>query len=192
MVRLRIHRADGKIGSYMQDDPGRTTYLLKRLDPETLFCSGPIVIGVHNPFSIVSADEICWIEVETPGKALKRMPGGIERISRIPGREEYEALLARQWPLWMKYRKSRRGELLEALIELSLRSGESLFLHAAGVVANVNIVDELFGVPAICADSPPGGTLYINPKGITRARIYHSKDRVDYPSGFWMAEAEDI
>lgn len=192
VMRLRIHRTDGKTGRYVQSDPDRSAILLKRFDPDHLFRSGPIVIGVHNPFSIINADEICWIEIESEQKALTRRPSGIEQIRRIAGRAEYEELLAKQWPLWMKYRKGRKGELLEALVELSLRSGEAVFLHVFGVVDNVNIVDELFGAPAICADSPAGGTLYINPKGVTRARIYHSKDRIEHLNGFWMAEAEDI
>lgn len=191
-MRLRIHRTDGKTGSYVQTDPGRISHLLKRLDPNTLFSSGPLVIGVLNPFSIINADEICWVEVETRRKTLKRLPKGIEQIRWMAGRQEYETQLSKQWPLWMKFRRGKKGDFLEALIELSLRSGQSLFLHVTGVVDDVNLVDEFFRVSAICADFSPNGTLYINPKCITRARIYHSKDHVNYPDGFWMAEAEDI
>jgi len=191
-MRLRIHRTDGKTAAYVQTDPGRISYLLKRLDPDTLFSSGPLVIGVHNPFSIINAEEICWVEVETQGETLKRLPKGVDRIQQIPGRLDYEAALSKQWPLWMRFRRGKKGDLLEALVELSLRSGESVFLHVTGFVDDVNLVDEFFRVPAICADFSPDGTLYINPKCITRARIYHSKDQVNYPDGFWMAEAEDI
>lgn len=191
-MRLRFHRTDGKTASYVQTDPDRVTYLLKRLDPDTLFSSGPLVIGVLNPFNIINADEICWIEVETDRETPKHQRKGIEQIRRMSGRQEYEMQLSTQWPLWMKFRRGKKGDMLEAFVELSMRSGQSLFLHVTGIVDDVNIVEEFFGVPAICADFSPDGTIYINPKCVTRVRIYHSKDQVNYPYGFWMAEAEDI
>ena len=191
-MHLRIHRTDGKTGRYSQNDPGRVEVLLTRLDPAKIFCSGPIAIGVHNPFNILNPDEICWIEVETELPTVIRLPTDVDRAVRLSGRDEYEAHLAKQWPRWMKFRKGKKGELLEALVELSLRSGEQVFLHVVGKVGSANIVDEIFSAPAICAMFPPSGTIYINPKTITRARIYHSKDRIDYEDGFWMAEADDL
>jgi hypothetical protein len=56
-MRLRIHRSGGKIGTYRQDVASRAKMLLKRIDPRTLFSSGPIVIGVLNPFSVINPDE---------------------------------------------------------------------------------------------------------------------------------------
>lgn len=191
-MHLRVHRTDSKTGSYVQTDPTRVAILLKRLDPQTLFSSGPIVIGVHNPFSILNADEICWIEIKSKRKTIRRLPQGIEQVRYMAGRQEYEDYLSKQWPLWMKFRKGKKGDLLEALIELSMRGGESVFLHVTGIVDDINIIDEFFRVPAICATYSPNGTVYINPRNIIRARIYHSKDRVNLPDGFWMAEAEDI
>lgn len=92
----------------------------------------------------------------------------------------------------MKFKKSAKGDLLEALVELSLRGGESVFLRVFGHVGDINLIDAVFGLPAITATAPPNLTTYINPKTIIRARVYHSKDRVNYPSGIWVAEADDI
>lgn len=191
-MHLRVHRSDGKTGHYRQEVSSRIAALVKRLDPHTLFRSGPIVIGAHNPFSILNADDVCWIEVESKQAMETTLPTGITTLRRLSGREEYERILANQWPRWKAFKKSEEGDLLEALIELSLRSGESQFLHAQGVVTTVNLVDEFFQVPAITATFSPHGTIYINPKSIVRARVYHSKDRVSYPTGLWCAEADDI
>ena len=191
-MRLRVHRTDGKTGQYSQNEPPRAMVLAKRFDPARLFNSGPIVIGVHNPFSIINPDEICWIEVETDLALPRTLPKNVERLHRISNREAYEAMLARQWPGWMKFRKGKKGDPLEALIELSMRSGESVFLHVLGAVGETNLVDEFFGVPAIIASIDVRGALYINPRSIARARVYHSRDRVSFPDGFWMAEADDI
>ena len=191
-MRLRIHRTDGKTGSYSQDDERRASMLARRFDPETLFCSGPIVIGVSNPFSVLNPDEVCWVEVETELPTPQALPDSVEQVRRLSGREEYEALLARQWPLWRKNPQSRPGELLEALVELSFRSGKSLYLHVTGRVADKPLAELIFGASAITATFDPGGTLYVNPKCIVRARVYHSKDKVDYPQGIWVAEADDV
>ncbi len=191
-MRLRVHRTDGKTGRYSQKDPPRAAMLAKRFNPATLFSSGPIVIGMHNPFSIINADEICWIEVETDLILPKALPKNVDRLHRLSGRKEYETLLAKQWPGWMKFRKGKKGDPLEALLELSLRSGESLFLHVVGTVGETNLVQEIFGVPAISAGIDTAGIVYINPKSIVRARVYHSRDQIKFRNGFWMAEADDI
>lgn len=191
-VRLRVHRTDGKTGLYSQKDPRQALIFAKRFDPAKLFTSGPIVIGVHNPFSIINAEEVCWIEVETELILPKTLPRDIDRLHRLSGREEYESMLARQWPQWMKFRKGRKGDPLEALIELSMRSGESVFLHVIGAVGETDLVREFFGVPAIAASINLPGAVYINPKAIVRARVYHSRDQVKFSDGFWMAEADDI
>ena len=191
-MRIRIHRSDGRTGTYTQDAPDRAAVLQKRLDPEHIFSSGPIVIGVHNPFSMLNPDEICWIEVETDLPLQKPLPADIDHVRKLSGRVEYESLLAKQWPRWMKFRKGRKGDPLEALIELSMRGGESLFLHVTGSVSETDLVKEIFGVPSIAVSNPQTGAVYINPKCIVRARVYHSRDRINFPSGLWVAEADDI
>lgn len=192
-MRLRIHRSDGKVGNYHQGIASRAAVLLKRLDPHTIFSSGPIVIGVLNPFTVLNADEICWIEIETDLEVKFSLPEHVDQVRKLSGREEYEALLSSQWPRWMKFRKSQEGDLLEALVELSMRSGESLFLHVTGTVTQTNLlVDAFFGAPVIMATYSPNGTLYINTKCIVRSRVYHSRQEVDYPKGLWFAEADDV
>lgn len=191
-MRIRVHRSDGKVGVYSQDVAHRAEVLIKRLDPATLFTSGPIVIGIHNPFSILNPDEVCWVEVESELPAQRTLPPGIQSLRMLAGREEYEALLAGQWPQWRKFRKGAKGDLLEALVELSLRGGGTVFLHVVGVVEDVNLAHEFFGVPAITASLGPDRVAYINARCIVRARVYHSKDQVEYPSGIWFADADDI
>ena len=192
-MRLRIHRSDGKIGTYRQDIASRAKMLLKRIDPRTLFSSGPIVIGVLNPFSVINSDEVCCIEVETDHALELLLPEHIDRVEKLASLEEYEALLARQWPRWMSFRKNQDGDLFEALIEVSLRNGESIFLRVTGQVSKSSkLVDAFFHPPVIMATYPPNGTLYINTRCIVRSRVYHSRQQVDYPDGLWFAEADDI
>ncbi len=191
-MHLRIHRTDGKTGSYHQKEPARAALLLKKLDPRHIFSSGPIVIGTHNPFSVLNPDDICWIEIETNLPTSVVLPDQVDQVRRLSGREEYEALLSTQWPQWMKFKMSKEGDLLEALVELSLRGGESLFLHVTGKVTKISLVDAFFGAPVIPATFAPHGTVYINTKTIVRARVYHSKDKINYPPGLWFAEADDI
>lgn len=191
-MKLRIHRTDGRTGAYSQTVKTRAKTLIDRLDPMTLFERGPIVIGVVNPFSVLNPDEVCWIELQTDEPVRRRLPQYIDTVTRLRDREEYEALLAQQWPRWRKYRKGEPGDLFEAMVELSLRSGESLYLRLSGRVGPVDLVGEVFSRGALCASFAPNGTVYINPKCVVRARIYHSRDRVDVPNGLWVAEADDI
>lgn len=189
---LRIKRTDGKAGTYRQDIDRRSAVLLQRLDPNTIFRSGPIVIGTHNPFSVINPEEICWVEVETTRKTIKSLPKNVEQIHRLSDREEYEHLLAQQWPLWKQYPKANLGDLLEAFVELSFRGGDALYLRVAGYLSDSSLIDAIFGLPAVTATYEPNGTLFINPRTIVRARVYHSSDKVTYPSGIWIAEADDI
>jgi hypothetical protein len=191
-MKIRIHRTDGKTGHYTQDDPRRVAMLLQRFDPKRLFRSGPIVIGTLNPFSILNPDEICWIEVESEQDAALLNPKGIEQVQRLTGRDEYEKLLAQQWPRWRANNHHKPGDLLEALVELSFRDGGALYLRAMGYVTEASLVDMVFAAPAITATFAPHGTVYINPKCVVRARVYHSKAEVNYPDGIWVAEADDI
>ncbi|MEQ1515592.1 MAG: hypothetical protein ABL931_03780 [Usitatibacteraceae bacterium] len=191
-MHLRLHRADGKFGKYHQDDLRRAQVLARRFDPATLFCSGPVVIGMLNPFSVIHPDEICWVEVETELKLKLEYPQNVETIRKLSGRGEYEEVLARQWPLWRINKLNIPGDMLEAVAELSFRGGEMLYLHITGRVADAPLPDLIYGAPAISATISPHGALYINPKGIVRARVYHSRGQVEYPMGLWFADAEDI
>lgn len=191
-MRIRIVRTDGKTGTYTQGTERRAAMLVRRLDPRTLFRSGPVVIGELNPFTVLNPDEICWIEVETRQEAPGLPIDNIERLRRLADRAEYEALLSRQWPRWQKNPKGKAGDLLEALVELSFRGGAELYLHVTGRVSEVSLVDAIFGVPAICANFDPDGTIYINPKALVRARVYHSISQVTYPTGIWVASADEI
>ena len=191
-IRLRTHRTDGKTGTYSQDDPRRAAALAARLDPQKIFCSGPIVIGVLNPFSVLSADEVCWIEVDTVLPMKQLHADGVERVVKLPDRKAYEEILARQWPLWRKAHSLAREGLLEALVELSFRGGDVLYLRVFGIRNEIPLVESFFGVPAITAEIESGGAVYANPRCIVRARVYHSAGEVSYPDGLWFAEADDI
>lgn len=191
-MKIRITRTDGKCGSYTQGTERRAAMLIRRLDPKTLFCGAPVVIGEHNPFTIINPSEICWIEVETRLETLKFPMPHIDHVRRLADRSEYEELLSRQWPRWQKNSKGKPGDLLEALVEINFRGGAALYLHVTGFVAQTSLVDAIFGVPAITANFEPDGTSYINPKAIVRARVYHSVSQVAYPAGIWVAAADDI
>lgn len=192
-MRLTTYRSDGKTGKYVQGNARRAVVLAKRLDPQKLFCSGPIVIGELNPFSILNPDELCWVEVQSSGQELARIvPPDVEHVRKLSGREEYERVLARQWPRWRKSPSGEPGGMMEALVELSFRGGHVLYLRVIGHVSEVPLTEMIFGLPAITATFEPGGTLYANPKCIVRARVYHSLGKVKYPSGLWCAEADEI
>ena len=192
-MRLSICRTDGKTGNYLQDNLRRAQMLSLRLDPQTIFCSGPIVIGVLNPFSILNPDEVCWVEVHSTELEMKRsLPPSIEQVRKLAGRDEYEAVLERQWPRWRNNAKSEPGDLLEALVQLCFRGGSELYLHVTGYVASKRLTDLIFDTPAISVASEPDGMLYVNPKCIVRARVYHSMTEVTYPEGLWCAEADEL
>ena len=192
-MHVRIHRTDGKTGSYSQGNQARAEVLLTRLQPDTLFRSGPIVIGEHNPFSVLNPEHINWVEVHAPGHTLPVLQApGIERMVMLAGRQQYEEILERQWPRWRLMRKSSPGDLMEALVELSLRGGSELYLRITGVVTHIPLSELVFGQPAITAHIEPDGVVYVNPHSIVRARVYHSLGEVQYPAGLWFAEADDI
>lgn len=191
-MRLRVHRTDGKTGSYFQDNPRRAEVLAKRFDPSTLFRSGPIVIGVLNPFSVLNADEVCWVEVETELPLPIIHPPGVDELRKLSGREEYEEILARQWTKWIGIGKHAEGDLMEALVEISLRSGDTLFMHVLGRVTRMSLPDLLLGESATVATIKPHGAIYVNPRTVVRFRVYHSVGKIEYPAGLWFAEADDI
>jgi len=190
-MRLTIHRSDGKSGKYFQDDAGRAAILARRLDPATLFTSGPIVIGILNPFTILNADEVCWVEAETERELTSALPPGVKRLRKLAGRDEYENILARQWPRWRQAAGEPR-DLMEALVELSFKGGAVLYLHVIGQVTQEPLTDLIFSQPAVTASFEPHGTVFINPRSIVRARVYHSLQSVQYPAGLWCLETDDI
>lgn len=196
-MRLQIHRSDGRTGRYVQDNQRRASALMVRMDPGTLFLSGPIVVGVHNPFTVLNPDEVCWIRIDEvsqlPGCEFRTcLPPGIDSVRWLPSREDYEHILARQWPKWRTQAGANNAGLLEALVELTLKSGERMHLHILGQAVAGPLADMVFSPPAITASAGEDGMFYINPRAIVRARIYHSRETVHYPNGILMVEAEDI
>lgn len=192
-MRLTTYRSDGMTGRYQQGNTRRAQVLARRLDPATLFNSGPIVIGELNPFTLLNPDELCWVEVQSGGLELAvSLHESVDKVRKFTGREEYERVLARQWPRWRKAQAGARADLLEALVELTFRGGHALYLHVTGRVVDTPLSELIFGSPAICATFEPDGTVYANPKCIVRARVYHSMSKVTYPNGLWCAEADEI
>lgn len=193
-VHLTVFRGDGRSGRYVQADPRRAAMLAHRLDPATLFASGPLVIGVLNPFTVLNADEVCWIEVQgAAGIALpEALPRGVDGIRKLESREAYEAHLARQWPRWRETGQGREHALVEALVELSFRGGHMLYLHVTGREMRLPLTHAIFGQAATTARIEGGGMAYVNPRAVVRARVYHSRQSVDYPEGLLFMEAEEI
>lgn len=192
IVHTVIHRTDGKAGRYVQDDRRRALTLAQRLTPERVFTSGPIVIGTKNPFSVLNPEEVCWIEVDSAAGLACPLPPHIDQVRLLAGREEYEAILTRQWSLWRRQPVQGAPAFVEALVELSLRNGQSLYLHVLGRESTLGLAECVFGPHAITADLDPEAKAFINPRCIVRARVYHSRHDVTYPDGIWVAESEDI
>lgn len=191
-LRLRVWKTDGRVGSYTQAQPNKAATLVGRLRAETLFRSGVLVVGTLNPITLINTSEVAWIEVETSLPCPQHRLPGIEEATKIGKRDEFNELLLRQWPKWRKLRKSKPGDLLQSLVELTFRGGLQLHLHVRGVVSDRFSLETLFEEPAITAVLPAGGALYVNPKSLVRVRIYHSKHEVVYPSGIFVAEADEI
>lgn len=189
-LRLAVYRADGGVGRYVQDDAGRAAMAARRLDPATMFRSGPIVIGTLNPFTLLNPDQVCWIEAESTLALPRALPPGVDSLRKLGSRAEYENILARQWPRWRRDHPATR--LLEALVELSFKGGATLHLHVTGEVTDAPLTELIFGGNAITASLDSGGLAYVNPACIVRARVYHSLKEVDYPAGLWCMEADDI
>ena len=191
-LRLRVWKTDGRVGKYTQASPNKAEMLVKRLCPDTLFKSGVLVIGTLNPITLLTASEVAWIEVETKLACPQHPMPGVDGATKIESRKEFDELLLQQWPKWRKLRKGKPGDLLQSLVELTFRGGLQLHLHVRGVVNDNLSLETLFEQPAITATLPHGGALYVNPASMVRARIYHSKHEVKYPSGIFVAEADEI
>ena len=192
MLRLSIWKTDGRVGSYTQANANKAGMLVRRLQPDTLFSSGVLVIGTLNPMTLINTSEVAWIEVETNLPCAQRAVPGVDETTKIETRAEFDELLLKQWPKWRMMRKSQDGDLLQSLVELTFRGGLQLHLHVRGVVRNDVQLEMLFDQPALTAVLPKGGALYINPKTLVRARIYHSKHEIAYPPGIFVAEADEI
>lgn len=95
MLNTRIHRADGKVGSYSQPSPGAAERVLHRLTAERIFASRSVAIGVSNPFNLINTEHVCWVEVETDLTVDCTLSPGFDHVTQLADRSEYEALLAR-------------------------------------------------------------------------------------------------
>jgi len=191
-VRLRVCRTDGGIGRYSQTDPRRAAMLVQRLASETIFSSGVISIGTHNPMTLLRADDVAWIEVKTALPCPQTAIPDIESAEMLAGKKQFDDLLAQQWPRWIQRPSSATGDLMQSLVELSFRGGAVIHLNVLGRVGKKVNPQHLFAAPVITAVIAGGGALYINPRTLVRARIYHSLKEVHYPDGILVAEADEI
>lgn len=191
MLKIKVHRADGKVGTYSQPDAGAAERVLHRLVPDRIFASRSIVVGVKNPFNIINTEHVCWVELHTDLPLQYAPRSDFEHVTLLPGRAEYEAILARQWSKWRTTFQDNAKGLLEALIEVSLIDGSAIYLHALGH-SPMSLEALLEPKDAIVATIAPEGVAFINPRNVVRVRIYHSENKVDYPAGLWFVEADDI
>lgn len=191
-VQLRVCRTDGGIGRYTQNDPRKAAVLMQRFVPKTMFTADVIVIGTQNPMTLIRAEEVAWITVKTALPCPQFQFPDIERSEMLSGKKQFDELLAQQWPRWRKTPSAAPGALLQALVELTFRGGSSVYLNALGVLGDRLKPQRIFSSPAITAEIPGGGAIYINPRALVRARIYHSLREVRYPNGILVAEADEI
>lgn len=192
VVQLRVCRTDGGTGRYSQADPRKAAVLIKRFASTTMFSSGVMVIGTSNPMTMIKADEVAWITVKTAQPCPQFRFPDIDRCEMLAGKTKFAELLAQQWPRWRNTPSSAPGGLMQALLELTFRGGSSVYLNALGVVGDKLAPQHLFTMPVITAVIPGGGAIYINPRALVRARIYHSLREVRYPDGVLVAEADEI
>ena len=192
VLHLSVWKTDGRVGNYTQVNADKAGTLVRRLQPDSLFSSGVLVIGTLNPMTLINTSEVAWIEVATKLPCPQHAMPGVEETTKIETRQEFDELLLKQWPKWRVMRKNKPGDLLQSLVELTFRGGLQLLLHVRGVVDNDLHLEMLFDQPALTAVLPKGGALYVNPKTLIRARIYHSKHAVNYPPGIFVAEADEI
>jgi hypothetical protein len=192
LLQLRICRTDGGIGRYSQFDPRKAAVLVGRFSANTMFSSGIIVVGTSNPMTLIKADEVAWIAVKTALHCPQFKFPDIDRCEMLAGKKKFAELLAEQWPRWRKTPSRTRGGLMQALLELTFRGGSCVYLNALGVVGDKLAPQGLFTAPVISAAIPGGGAIYINPRALVRARIYHSLREVIYPDGILVAEADEI
>ena len=192
LLQLRIGRTDGGTGRYSQSDPRKAAVLLSRFAATTMFSSGVIVIGTSNPMTLIKADEVAWIAVKTALPCPQISFPDIEQCEMLAGKKKFDELLAAQWPRWRKTPSSAPGGLMQALLELTFRGGSCVYLNALGMVSEKIAPQRLFTAPVISAAIPGGGAIYINPRALVRARIYHSLSEVMYPDGILVADADEI
>jgi hypothetical protein len=190
-LRLKLQRTDGKVGTYVQHDPRLVRALLVRLRPEKLFGRDLITIGIANPFTVLNASEVCWIEVETGEPMAAQIAPVDYQCTRLPSRQAFEESLGARWMTWIHHSKPDGSGLFEALIELNFRGGASLFLSLSSSENNAS-PEVIFSAAAIVARGEAGQIVLINPKALLRCRVYHNHGHPELPEGLWFAEAEDI
>ncbi len=83
------------------------------------------------------------MEVETDVPLAIARPPGVEVLRRLSGKPEYEEILARQWPKWIGGAKSEEGDLMEALVEISLKGGGEVYVHVLGRVTSMSLPEVL-------------------------------------------------
>lgn len=191
-MKLKVVRTDGGTGAYAQADERQSRALLWRLHPDRVFLSGPITIGIRNPFTVLNPDEICWIEVASSDPPQRLSHSSFDRITLLADRTAFEASLAQKWMRSMSLAGRNRDGLFEAFVELRFRGGRTAYLDVVGRESMTPAPEVVFTAPAIVADAPDGTVHYINPRALVRSRVYHSRMDPELPDGLWFAEAEEI
>ena len=191
-MKLTVIRTDGGVGPYSQSDERQSRALICRLKPDTLFCSGPVVIGVLNPFTVLNPDEICWIEASAADPLPRLADSRFEFVGVLRDRAEFEQKLASHWMSWMSMSGRNTAGLFQAMVELNFRGGRATYIEVRGRETNTPAPQEVLALPAIVAESAEGSVHYINPRAISRMRVYHSRIDPDLPDGLWFAEADEI
>ena len=108
VLRLSIWKTDGRVGNYTQANANKSGILVRRLQPDSLFSSGVLIIGTLNPMTLINTNEVAWIEVATNLPCPQHAIAGVEETTKIETREEFDDPDFNPVPAWRRLKAKQR------------------------------------------------------------------------------------
>lgn len=191
-LQIRVHRLDGSISSFVQDDLEKSRRILDGFDPMNIFTRTRIVLGDRNSHTVIPVAQITRIDLEVdPNSPLNFVSDLVEGVELM--QEEFEALAENlthdnQW--------KHLGELdafVVTFLSLEMADGHNVLLtmevDAVSPQGLCELRDFLLSRPSLCFRTSSGGVGVLNLANLCSLTIFPGTD--EPPADVWRVRRSD-
>jgi hypothetical protein len=174
-LHIHIHKVDGSITTFTQDDAGKAIQILDDFRPAQIFAREKIVLADRHAYTALAVSKITRIDLDAESPAHLPFPAGIVEAVELT-RPEFETLLQnpvmrRQWE-----QINRQAASVVMFLDLEMADGQTVLLTMEMNVGKPPDPDawEEFSLngSGLCFRRQAGGIAVLNLANVTRLTFF--------------------
>lgn len=191
-LQIRVHKLDGSVSSFVQDELDSSRQILGGFDPAELFARPRIILGDRNSHTVIPVAQITQIDLEiNPDSPLSFDVDVVEGVELLPS--EFETLVQNlaihdQW--------KHLGEMdafVVTFLNLEMADGRNVLLtmevDSVSPQGLCELRDFLLSRPGLCFRTSGGDVAILNLANLSCLTIFPGTQ--EPAAGVWHARRSD-